>query len=248
MRQVPAILSYTSYHPSQWPQLIALGLSLNGGLISSSPCLSKKGQNKFAIVAVDYFTKWAEAEPLARITENQTTKFIWRNIICRYGLPHTIITDNGKQFDNAAFDGFCEKWKICNIRTSPYHPQANGQVEAVNKIIKHHLKTKLDECKGMWPELLPEVLWAYRTTIRTSTGETPFSLAFGIDTVVPVEIQVPSYRIEQYDSTSNQEGLRLHLDLLEERRDASQMRAAAYQQRIARYPVSYTHLTLPTKA
>ena len=193
------------------------------------PLPTGKWQNRFAIVGVDYFTKWAEAEPLAKIIEKQTTKFIWRNIICRFGLPHTIITDNGTQFDNAAFDEFCEKWKIRNLRTSPYHPQANGQVEAVNKIIKHHLKTKLGECKGEWPELLPEVLWAYRTTTRTSTGETPFSLAFGVDAVVPVEIQVPSYRIEQYDPAGNQEDLRLHLDLLEEQRDASQMRAATYQ-------------------
>ena len=109
------------------------------------------------------------------------------------------------------------------------------RVDAVNKIIKHHLKTKLDECKGVWPELLPEVLWAYRTTTRTSTGETPFSLAFGVDALVPVEIQVPLYRIEQYDPASNQEDLRLHLDLLEERRNTSQVRVAAYQQRIARY-------------
>ena len=79
------------------------------------PLPTGKGQNRFAIVAVDYFTKWVEVEPLATITEKQTTKFLWRNIIYRYRLPHTIISDNGRQFDNAAFFEFCKKWKIRNI-------------------------------------------------------------------------------------------------------------------------------------
>ena len=58
-------------------------------------------QYKHAIVAIDYFTKWVEAEPLAKITEANMTSFIWKNIVCRFGIPASIVTDNGKQFDNA---------------------------------------------------------------------------------------------------------------------------------------------------
>ncbi|CAL9004778.1 unnamed protein product [Prunus brigantina] len=97
-----------------------------------------KGKRKttHAIVAVDYFTKWAEAEPLATITSTKVQSFVWRHIVCRFGIPHTLITDNGKQFDCNGFRTFCSNLKI-NLRfSSPAHPQANGQVEAVNKLLK----------------------------------------------------------------------------------------------------------------
>ncbi|KAL5810468.1 hypothetical protein ACOSQ4_027036 [Xanthoceras sorbifolium] len=68
------------------------------------------------------------------------------------------------------------------------HPQTNGQVEAVNKIIKHTIKAKLDSKKGKWVEKLFKVLWAYRTTARTSTRETPFAMAFGVKAVIPFEM------------------------------------------------------------
>jgi transposase InsO family protein len=85
-----------------------------------------KGGTKFAIVAVDYFTKWAKAEPLAKITEHKTTEFIWKSIICRFGIPHSIITENGKQFDNTRFANFCKELGIKKHFSTPNHPQANG--------------------------------------------------------------------------------------------------------------------------
>ncbi|BFG15771.1 hypothetical protein CerSpe_020450 [Prunus speciosa] len=107
-----------------------------------------KGQVKYAIVAVDYFTKWAEAEALATITAACIETFVWQNIVCRFGIPQTIVTDNGRQFDNTKFKQFCSNLKICLYFASPAHPQSNGQVEAMNKIIKKTLKTKLDKAKG----------------------------------------------------------------------------------------------------
>ncbi|CAL9018233.1 unnamed protein product [Prunus brigantina] len=115
------------------------------------------------------------------------------------------------------------------------HPQSNGQVEAVNKIIKKTLKTKLDRAKGCWLELLPEVLWSYRTIFRTSIGETPFSLSFGTEAVAPVEIGQPTYRTSTYEAEANDEQLALNLDFIDELRDQSNMRNVAYKQRIAKY-------------
>ncbi|XP_034212942.1 uncharacterized protein LOC117625504 [Prunus dulcis] len=189
-----------------------------------------KGQVKYAVVAVDYFTKWAEAEALATIAAARIESFVWQSIVCRFGIPNSIVTDNGRQFDNAKFKQFCSNLKIHLCFASPAHPQSNGQVEAVNKIIKKTLKTKLDKAKGCWPELLPEVLWSYRTTFRTSTGEMPFSLSFGTETVAPVEIGQPTYRISTYDAKANDEQLALNLDFIDELRDQSSMHNVVYKQ------------------
>ena len=91
---------------------------------------------------------WVEAKPLAKITEANTTSFIWKYIICRFGIPTSIVTDNGKQFDNARVRDICEQLGINKTFSSPRHPQANGPFEAVNKTIKENLKKKLEERKG----------------------------------------------------------------------------------------------------
>ncbi|CAL9004809.1 unnamed protein product, partial [Prunus brigantina] len=205
------------------------------GLDLIRPMLEGKGQVKYAVVAVDYFTKWAEAGALATITAARIETFVWQNIVCRFGIPNTIVTDNGRQFDNAKFKQFCSNLKIKLCFASPAHPQSNGQVEAVNKIIKRTLKTKLDKAKGCWPELLPEVLWSYCTTFRTSTGETPFSLSFGTEAVAPVEIGQPTYRTSTYEAEANNEQLALNLDFIDELRGQSNMCNVAYKQRIAKY-------------
>ena len=83
-------------------------------------------QLKFLVVNINYFTKWVEAEPLATIMEKSICTFVWRNIICRYGIPSVLVFDNGKQFDNDAFRDFCTELGIKNHYSSPAHPQANG--------------------------------------------------------------------------------------------------------------------------
>ena len=192
-------------------------------------------QLKFAIVAVDYFTKWVEAEPLSRITEANTTSFIWRCIICRHGVPESIVTDNAKQFDNARLREICDQLKISKTYSSPRHPQANGQVEAVNKVIKENIKKKLEEKKGAWADELPFVLWAYRTTVRNATGETPFSLAYGVEAVVPIETELPTFRIKTFNEEGNDEALRAELDLIDEKRANALTRLAAQKRKVERH-------------
>ena len=107
-----------------------------------------RGGAKYVIVVVDYFTKWVEAEPLATITSAKVASFVTKNIICRYGVPYIIITDNGMQFESAHFQNFCNQYGITKSFSAVAHPQANRQVEAVNKIIKSILKKKLRKAKG----------------------------------------------------------------------------------------------------
>jgi len=140
-----------------------------------------KGSQKFLVVAVDYFTKWAEAEALATITTTNITSFLWKSVVCRFGIPHAFVTDNGKQFDCEPFQKWCSELRILNYYSSVLYPKVNGQVEATNKTLVRKLKKKLEKKKGAWVEYVPEVLWSYRTTKRTPTGETPFSLTYGTE-------------------------------------------------------------------
>ena len=150
-----------------------------------------------------------EVEALATITEKNIQSLVWRNIICRYGIPRIIVSDNEKQFDNNAFRDFCSELGIKNHYSSPAHPQANGQVEVTNRSLLKIIKTRLKGVKGIWPNELPSVLWAYRTTTRTPTGETPFRLAYRTDAVILVEVGLTPYRVENYSKGKNEEALRL---------------------------------------
>ena len=123
------------------------------------------------------------------------------------------MSDNGKQFDNPKFRDFCAELRIKNYYSSSTHPQSNGQ----GRTLKAALKTKLENLKGKWVEYLLEVLWAYRTTRKSVTQETPFALAFGIEAVAPVEVGLKSPRVEFANTEHNEEILYLNLDLLEEK-------------------------------
>jgi len=172
------------------------------------------GQVKFLLVAVDYFSKWIEAEPLATITANQVQRFVWKNIICHYGIPHTIIIDNGRQFIDKGLIEFYRHLKITQITSSVEHPQINGQAEAVNKVLLGQLKKRIDGAKGKWPDELLEILWAYRCTPQSSTHEAPYTLVYETDAVIPVKIGQSSLRQQHHNPQSNDDCMNTHLDLL----------------------------------
>ena len=151
------------------------------------------------------------------------------------GIPRALVSDNGKQFDNAKFIDFCVELGIKNYYSSPAHPQSNGQAEVTIRTLKAALKTKLEDLKGSWVEYLPEVLWAYRTTQKSATQETPFALAFGIEAVAPLEVGIESPKVELVSEEHNDEALRLNLQLLDERHEQVKRRVEEYQRKTARY-------------
>ena len=110
------------------------------------------------MVSTDYFTKWVEAEPLANIRDVDAKRFIWKNIITRFGVPRTLISNNGLQFNSKSFKRYCCDLGITNRYSTPAYPQGNGQAEAVNKVIVSGLKKRLDDAKGKWVEELSHVL------------------------------------------------------------------------------------------
>ena len=192
------------------------------------------GQVRFLVVAIDYFTKWIEAEALASITSARIQRFFYRNIISRFGIPHSVVTDNGTQFADRKFRALLEGLHIKQHFSSVEHPQTNGQAEAANKIILQGLQKRCKDSGGSWAEQLDHVLWAIRTSPQSSTGETPFRLTYGTEAVIPVEIGEPSFRVTHLSHESNELLLRGALDLCEEKREAAQVRTAAAKERIAR--------------
>ncbi|XP_060960917.1 uncharacterized protein LOC133031437 [Cannabis sativa] len=139
-----------------------------------------RGGAKYVVVAVDFFTKWTEVKPLVSITCKKVLDFVVKNIVCRFGIPMKIVSDNRTEFDGVVSTQFCERNKIIKSLSSVSILQANGQVEAVNKTLKDTIKKKLDAAKGKWVDELPQVLWAHKTTEKTAMGHTPFSIAFDL--------------------------------------------------------------------
>ncbi|XP_075076595.1 uncharacterized protein LOC107789886 [Nicotiana tabacum] len=115
------------------------------------------------------------------------------------------------------------------------HPVASGQAESTNKVIINILKKRLEESKSNWPEVLLGVLWAYRTTPKISTTETLFSLVYGTEALILVEIGETSMRHTHATEKANEEEMWASLDLLEERREAALIRMAAQKQMNERY-------------
>ncbi|GJW15048.1 reverse transcriptase domain-containing protein [Tanacetum coccineum] len=163
------------------------------GIDIAEPFSKGPGKVKFLIVAIDYFTKWIEAKPVATITGNQVKKFVWDNIVCRFGLPGEIISDNGKQFRDNPFKDWCEKLCIRQRFASAKHPQANGN------------------------------------------GDTPFSLTYETEAVIPAEIGMPTLRTVKVDMVQNHEALEINLDLLEERKEHAAIREAKSKEKIEKY-------------
>ena len=116
------------------------------------------GNKRYLLVGTDYFTKWVEVEPLANIRDVDAKRFVWKNIVTLFGVPHAHITDNGLQFNSKTFRSYCDKLGITNRYSTPAYSQGNGQAEAINKVIVNGLKKRLDDVKGKWVEELPHVL------------------------------------------------------------------------------------------
>ncbi|XP_075667260.1 uncharacterized protein LOC142636852 [Castanea sativa] len=130
------------------------------------------------------------------------------------------------------FRRYCAEMGIRNGYSTPYYPQGNGQAEATNKVILAGLKKRLDDAKGGWVEELPHVLWAYRTTPRRSTGETPFSMTYGMEAIIPLESGFPTLKSDQYDEASNHDLMNDCLNTIEESREIANVKMGNYQQKL----------------
>nr|GEX77907.1 reverse transcriptase domain-containing protein [Tanacetum cinerariifolium] len=190
---------------------------------------------------MDYFTKWIEAKAVATIIGGQVKKFIWDNIVCRIGIPGEIISDNGKQFSDNSFKDWCDKLNITQRFASVKYPQSNGLMERANQSLGKGIKSRLGEGNKNWVEELLHVLWAHQTMIKSIHGDTPFSLTYGTEVVIPTEIGMPTYRTTAVHVVNNDEKLRLNLDLLEERWERAAVCEAKSKSKMIKYYKARVH-------
>ena len=224
---------HESLHPTNiaWP-FEMWGMDIVGPI--NPP--SSKG-HKFILAATDYFSKWAELIPLKEDKGEHVEHFIRTHLIYRFGVPSRIMSDNGGPFKNKHVDKLCSKFKIIHHYSTAYNPAANGQAEAFNKTLCKLLKKVVSRNKREWHEKLLEALWAYRTTTRTPTGMTPYSLVFGGEAVLPLEVQITSLRVAIQEKLSEEEAIKLRLEeleMLEGKRLQALQNLEAYQARMSR--------------
>ncbi|SPT20004.1 unnamed protein product [Triticum aestivum] len=147
-------------------------------------------------------------QSMRKVTAQSAVKF-FRSIVCRFGIPNRIITDNGTQFTSPTFMQYVQDLgaKVCFASVA--HPRSNGQAERANAEVLRGLKTRtfdrLHNCRKNWIEELPVVLWSIRTTPNRATGQTPFALVYGAEAVLPTELVYGSPRVLSYDELEQEQ-------------------------------------------
>ncbi|XP_074277440.1 uncharacterized protein LOC141601076 [Silene latifolia] len=158
---------------------------------ATTPCFRKQGLHAFHD---RLFLQVDRSGGIPQVLARHVISFIKRNIICRFDIPSEIVCDNGAQFLYDKMEAFCARWNIALFKSTPRNPQSNGQAKSSNKIAMENLKKRLEEIEGKWADELPRVLWSDRTTPKVATGQTPFSLVYGAEAVIPSEVRVPTHR------------------------------------------------------
>ena len=151
--------------------------------------------NRYILVVGDYFTKWKEAYPLPDMEALSIAKVLVNEFICWFGVPDSIHTDQGKNFEAKVIREICHLLGVTKTRTTPYHPQSDGLVERFNRTLLEMLSTTVAD-EHDWDLSLPTLLLAYRTSVQETTGTTPFQLMFGRNPCLPEDGVVHFNRLQ----------------------------------------------------
>ena len=156
--------------------------------------------NRYILVVSDYFTKWTEAFPLRNMEAHTVAKLITNEVICRFGCPVAVHSDQGRQYESVLFTEVCRLLEIRKTRTTPYHPQSDGMVERFNKTLATMLSAYVNENHRDWDESIPYVMMAYRSSQHETTGFTPNMLMLGREVTTPLDImyEMPSMLSNKY--------------------------------------------------
>ena len=171
-------LSVTS-KPMEWIAMDILG-----------PLPTTARNNKYILVVGDYFSKWKEAYPMPNMEATTIANLLVNEFICRFGVPECLHTDQGRNFEASLIKEMCRLLGIHKTRTTPYHPQSDGLIERFNRTLLSMLSIAAREGEHNWDLKLPTLLFAYRTSVHETTGETPSLLMLGREARLPVDIML----------------------------------------------------------
>src|SRR6266498_559784 len=135
-------------------------------------------RNRYIVVAIDYFSRWPEVRPLKTANADTVATFLYKEIICRFGVPRTLQSDRGTHFVNELIQRLTKRFKIKYSLSSPYHSQSNGLVERFNKTLCEGI-AKLAEEVDQWDRFIQPVLFAYRTKELRISKQSPYMLVYG---------------------------------------------------------------------
>jgi hypothetical protein len=208
------------------------------GLDIVRPLRKAPGGYTHLLVAIDKFSKWVEVRPITKLRAEQAVTF-FTDIIHRFVVPNSIITDNMSQFTGRKFLEFCDKHHICVDWAAVAHPQTNCQVERANDMIlqgfKPRIFDRLNKSGRKWIQELPTVVWSLRTTPSRATRFTSFFLVYGAEAVLPTDLEYGLPRVKSYCEGTNQRAREDSLDQLDEARTVALMHSARYQQALRQY-------------
>eukprot|EP00253_Pinus_taeda_P019584 PITA_19584 len=192
------------------------------------------GGHGYIIVDVDYFTKWAEAMPTLSEDGHTVAQFLFNHVISQFGVPQAIFTDHGKHFRNHMMAELTTQLGLRHDSSTQYYPQANSQVEVVNKVLVMMLQRTVGINKSSWNLMLFSALWAYRTSVKDAIDFTPFKLVYGLEATLPIEYEIPSLKLVVellLDTTPVEERL-LYLERLDETRRLASLAIEAQRKRV----------------
>jgi transposase InsO family protein len=153
---------------------------------------------RYIITPIKYLTKWAEERAVKDCSVATIAQFISEDIITRFGCPKILMTDQGTHFINTTIEALTQEFEVQHQKSTPYHPQANAIVKSFNNILETVLMKICSVNNDDRDLRVSPVLWAYRTTCKNLTMQTPFKLVYGLEAVVPMEYLVPSLRIAAF--------------------------------------------------
>ncbi|MCO5574731.1 hypothetical protein L7F22_028521 [Adiantum nelumboides] len=191
------------YGPRQ--AVIANGPFEKWGIDAMGPLPRTANGKLYILVAIDYMTRWVEAQSVAKVNEKIVSKFVYTHICCKFGTPLEIVSDNGPGFRRGLLTEVCEVLKISHRHSTPYYPQSNGLVEKANGIIAGIIRKMVESKPKRWDNFLDGAIWAYKTTYRDATQFTPFHLVYGQEALQPIELNIPTIKLTGRQEQSNDE-------------------------------------------